>query len=114
MSEKDAYLEKMKAQTDEFDAEIDRLLAKARKAKADVKIDYENQIDELREKRKEIARKMDALESASDDAWKDLKQGLENSWEILKKSLSQAKEKFERGYEEGKREEPSTKGVSDE
>ena len=104
MSERDAYREKMKAQIDEFDAEIDRLLAKARKAKADAKIDYEKQIDELRGKRKEIAQKMDALESASGDAWKDLKQGLENSWEILKKSLSQAKEKFERGYEEGKQE----------
>jgi hypothetical protein len=34
---------------------------------------------------------------ASDHAWEDLKEGLENSWEILKKGLTNAKTEFERG-----------------
>jgi len=105
MTEKrDAYVQKMKAKLDEWNAEIDKLQAKADQAKAASKIQYQKQITELREKRKEIEDKIAALQEAGESAWEDLKQGLENSWEILKTSFTRAKSEFERGYKEGREE----------
>jgi septal ring factor EnvC (AmiA/AmiB activator) len=102
MSKKDAYVEKAKAQLDTWNAEIEELQTRARKADPDAKIKYEKQIDELRGKQKELGHRLAEIEKASDHAWEDLKQGLENSWEILKKSLTKAKTEFERGYREGR------------
>ena len=48
MSERDAYVEKMKAKLDEWNAEIDRLEAKARGAEADARLRYNKQIESLR------------------------------------------------------------------
>ena len=41
MNTRDAYVEKLKAQLDEWDAELDKLDAKALKSKAVAKIKYE-------------------------------------------------------------------------
>lgn len=47
MSEKDAYVEKMKAKLDEWNAEIDKLQAKAKQAEADAEIQYNDEISAL-------------------------------------------------------------------
>jgi predicted nucleic acid-binding Zn-ribbon protein len=93
-SEKNAYVEKMKARLDELRAEINKLGPKADKAKADVRTKYEKEIEDFRRKRKDLARKLKEIENASDSAWRDLKKGLENSFETLKKSFAQAREKL--------------------
>lgn len=59
-------------------------------------------MEEFREKRKELSDRLSEIESASDDAWESLKQGLESSWEKIKSSFSHAKSDFERGYKEGR------------
>ncbi len=58
MSKKDAYVEKTKAQIDEWNAEIDKLQAVMRKADADAKIKYEKQIHELLGKQKELGHRL--------------------------------------------------------
>ncbi len=106
MGEKrEAYLEKLRARMDEWNAEIDVLSAKAHQAKAEMKIEYLNELEDLRAKRRDLQQKIVEMEQASENAWQDLKQGLENSWTILKKSLTRAKSEFEKGYKEGKKEE---------
>lgn len=101
MTEKrDAYVQKLKARLDEWNAEIDRLAAKADQAEAESRIEYENRMEDLRAKRKDVEDKMTELQQAGESAWKDLKQGLENSWEILKRSFARAKSEFDRAYKE--------------
>ena len=103
MTEKrDAYVQELKAKVDEWNAEIDKLAAKADQAEAETKIKYHKHIEELRTKRNDIEDKITALQQVSDSAWEDLKQGIENSWEIFKKSFTKAKSEFERGYREGR------------
>ena len=104
MNQRDAYVEKMKAKLDEWNAEIDKLAARADQADAQAKIAYRKQLNELRTKRRDLEEKIGAVQQAGEGAWEDLKQGLENSWEILKASVSKAKSEFERGYREGREE----------
>jgi chromosome segregation ATPase len=103
MTEKrDAYLQKLKAKLDEWNAEIDLLAAKADQAEADAKIGYQQRLADLRAKRAEMEAKINDLQQAGEGAWEDLKQGLDNSWQILKTSFKRAKSEFERGYREGR------------
>jgi hypothetical protein len=48
MSEREVYIEKMAAKLKEWDAKIEKLEAKARNAKADVKKEYDEQIREMK------------------------------------------------------------------
>ena len=104
MSEqRDAYVQKMKAKLDEWNAEIDRIQARINQADAEAKIEYNKQLDDLRAKRKEAEDRLEEIQQAGESSWNDLKQGLENSWEILKKSVDRAKSEFSRGYKEGRK-----------
>ena len=103
--QRDAYVQKMKARLDEWNAEIDRIQARIDQADAESKIEYNKQLDELRAKRKEVEDRLEEVRQAGESSWNDLKQGLENSWEILKKSVDRAKSEFSRGYREGRKDE---------
>lgn len=105
MSEKrDAYVEKLKARLDEWNADIDKLAAKAAQAEAGAKIEYQNKLDDLRAKRDDVRDKLSAMQQAGEGAWEDLKEGLINSWEILKMSFNKAKAEFEKGYKKSTKE----------
>ena len=103
-TKRDAYVEKLKAQLEEWNTEIDKLAAKSAQAEAKAKIKYKNQLDDLRAKRDAVRDKLLAVQQAGDEAWEDLKEGLENSWEILKMSFNKAKTEFEKGYKKGTKE----------
>lgn len=100
---KDAYVQKLKAKIDEWNAEIDKLSAKANQSQADLKLRYLEQIEELREKRNEVEAKLDALQEASGSAWDEIKEGLEDSFHVWKNSFSKAKAAFEQGFKDGKK-----------
>ena len=53
MSEKNQYIEKAKARIAQWDAEIDKMKAKADEAEADAKIEYQKQLSEMRTQRDE-------------------------------------------------------------
>lgn len=102
-AKKDAYVQKLKAKIDQWDAELDKLTAKADQVEADSKIEYAKQVEDLRAKRKDLEDKIAKVQKAGDEAWEDLKRGVEDSWEILKISFSKAKTGFMRGYQEGRK-----------
>src|SRR6056297_2046857 len=92
--EKDAYRQKLEARLDQWRAEIDKLQAKAAEAGADARVEYEKQVDELREKQDEAREKLKELDNASDDAWQDIKEGVEKAWESLGDAVKSARERF--------------------
>ncbi|MGA9572971.1 MAG: hypothetical protein WBS20_03380 [Lysobacterales bacterium] len=94
MSKKDAYEKKVKAQLDEWGSEIDKLKAKADKAKADAQVKYYEQIDELRSMRDKASKKLARIKDAGDDAWEDLKAGMDSARDSLGSALKSAKSKF--------------------
>lgn len=94
MNTREIYMEKYKAQLDLVDAEIDRLEAKARIAKADVKIHFDQELSGLRDKRDGARAKLGEIKLASGDAWETLKQGAEDAWTSVSTAVKGAVDKF--------------------
>ena len=94
MSTRDAYVQKMKAALDEWNAELSRLEAKASAAKADARIKYNAQIESVRKQRDEGRAKLRELESASETAWRDMQRGFESAWEDINRAVHEALQRF--------------------
>ena len=94
MSEREAHQKKLRAQLDEWGAEIDRLKAKADAAEAGGQLEYNKQIGELRTRLEAANQKLSELKSASDDAWEDLKAGLESAWDSMSNAVKSARDRF--------------------
>ena len=95
MSEqRDAYVQKLKAKMDEWNAEIKQLEAKAAQAGADAKIEYSSQLNDLKTTRKELEEKISQLQKSGEGAWEDLKAGTESAWKTLGDAVNSAMAKF--------------------
>ncbi|WP_319583240.1 hypothetical protein [uncultured Pseudodesulfovibrio sp.] len=94
MSTREEYIEKMKAKLDELNAEVSRLEAKAREAKADLSIRYKDEIENLKAKREESKARLAEFKEAGDSAWEDLKIGMQGAWDIMEEAIKSAKERF--------------------
>jgi uncharacterized protein YlxW (UPF0749 family) len=94
MSLKEEYVKKLQAQLNEWSAEINTLKAKADSAHADAQIEYYKQVEELRSMQNTVARKLTELEDAGDDAWEELKAGIDSAWDTLHDALKSAASKF--------------------
>ena len=92
--QRDAYVQKLKAKLDEWNADIDKLQAKAGQATADAKEKYSHQIDELKAKQMEAQAKMKELGKAGDEAWQDVKAGADLAWKALGEAVQSAKSRF--------------------
>lgn len=86
-----ACTEKLKAQLDEWHADLDKLDAKARGASADAKIKHEEEVSSLRQQRDAAKEKLAEIQSSSEDAWEHLKEGAESAWADLKEAFIKAK-----------------------
>ncbi|MFA4885378.1 MAG: hypothetical protein WC601_06345 [Desulfotomaculaceae bacterium] len=94
MENRAEYQGKMEAQLSEWGAELDKLADRADKAKADTKQGYHDQIEALRSKHASMNAKLQELKTSSDDAWGDLKEGLDHSWDQVKDTFTKAIARF--------------------
>jgi len=94
MEDKKSYLQKMADQLKQWDREINDLKARVSKARAESKTELLNQIDELHKKQENAYGKLKQLQDAGDDAWDEIKSGLEKSWVEFKGAFSNASSKF--------------------
>ena len=96
MSEtRDAFVKKMKAKMDEWNAEIDKLEAQSRQKEADLQTDYEKRIAELKRKRQEVRQQLEKLQQSGESAWEDLKSGVELAAVALGDALKSARARFQ-------------------
>lgn len=94
MNKRDAYVEKMKAQLDVWNAEMDKLVARTNTAEADMKQRYKEQIETLKRQREEANQRLRELQSASEAAWESLRAGMETAWEDMSKAVKDAASRF--------------------
>jgi hypothetical protein len=94
-SMKDAYIAKLQAQLDEWGTEIDKLKAKADKAGADARIEYQSQIEDLRSMQATASQKLTELKEANLHTWESLKEGAEHAWNSLSNAVKSATSKFQ-------------------
>jgi uncharacterized protein YicC (UPF0701 family) len=99
MENKDSYSKKMKEMFDDLNykwsIERDKLEAKAQHAKVEVKKKYEDQLKTLQEKREKMGQKLDQIDTASEDAWKDIKEGVDSAWQSLNEAIKKARSHFD-------------------
>jgi nucleotide-binding universal stress UspA family protein len=91
---KKVYTEKIEDQLKDWGSQIDILKAKAEKSKAEVKLKYLGQIEELRKKQKAARQKLQELKGSGEEAWGELKVGLDKALEDLKEAFDRSKSKF--------------------
>jgi hypothetical protein len=93
-TKKDAYVEKLKGNIDKWNAEIDEFQAKTDKAKDEVQVEFQKQIAEIKAKRQGLEGKMAELKNAGDEAWEDVKGGVDVARQILGQAVNSAKDRF--------------------
>ncbi|MDO9266155.1 MAG: hypothetical protein Q7U00_03635 [Sulfurimonas sp.] len=84
MSTKGAYKQKIEAQLELVQANLEVLKAKAKNATADVRISYSNEIESLEHNYAKVQSKLGELGEAGEEAWEHLKEDIENSWDSLR------------------------------
>lgn len=94
MASRQAYVQKLNAQLKEWDAKLDQLSAKAQKATADARINYENELESLKARRAVANRKLEELGQRGENAWEDMKDGLEKVWDELGKAVEKVAARF--------------------
>ena len=91
---KEAYERKLFAKMDEWNADIGRLKAKADAAEADVQLEYYKQIEELRQQQLNAIAKLNELRASGEDAWEDLKAGVESAANSVGEAIKSAAARF--------------------
>lgn len=94
MNNKELYQQKVKAQLDEWKAEVDRLRAKASGASADRQLKMNRQIEELEGQIEDGRAKLAELADTSEEAWETIKDGFESAWDSLRSAFDDAVSKF--------------------
>lgn len=94
MPDKDAYVQKMHAKLDEWNADIDKLKAKAENAKAESRLEYQKEIETLEQKRNEVEEKLAEVSRSSEGAWEDLKSGIQSAWDSMEEAFKSARSRF--------------------
>jgi len=94
MTSRHEFIDKFKQKLDEWDADIDELEDRAQIAKADLKLELEDQITSLKLKRDIAKLKLSEIMEAGEEAWTDVKAGAEEAWSDLKLAIEKAMSRF--------------------
>ncbi|MFT5447662.1 MAG: hypothetical protein ACI9DC_002838 [Gammaproteobacteria bacterium] len=94
MSNRNLYVEKMKANLNEWNASIDKLEAQAKSAEVDLQLKYREQITGLEKQRAAATKKLEEMQKAGDDAWEDMRSGMESAWETMDRAMKAAASRF--------------------
>jgi predicted nucleic acid-binding Zn-ribbon protein len=81
---------------DEWEAEVDKLKAKASGASADAQLELNKQIEALEGKIGEGRTKFAEIADASEDAWESIKEVVESAWESMTSAFSDAAARFKK------------------
>ena len=96
MINRDEYMQKLKAQIDEFNAEAAHWEDKARKAQAGMRAEYERQIENFRRKSQEAMAELDRLQRASADMFTELMRGADRAMQEMQEAFNRASKNFDK------------------
>lgn len=94
MNKKEAYEKKLRAQLDEWRAEIDKFQARVDKARADAEIDYQQELEELRDRQRDMEDRLEEMRGAGEGAWDDIRQGADRAWRNMESAFESALARF--------------------
>ena len=96
MINRDEYMQKLKAQIDEFNAEAAHWEDKARKAQAGMRAEYERQIENFRRKSQEAMAELDRLQRASADMFTELMRGADRAMQEMQEAFNRASKNIDK------------------
>ena len=96
MMNRDEYVQKLKTQLDQWNAEAKTWEAKAAEAQSHMKAEYEKQLATLNARRDETLYQMKLLQNASTDAWQDMMRGTDAALKNMQEAFSKARSHFEK------------------
>jgi lipid II:glycine glycyltransferase (peptidoglycan interpeptide bridge formation enzyme) len=96
MINRDEYVQKLKAQLDQWNAEAKKWEAKAEEATASMKAEYEKQLNTLHSRRDEAMYQLKLLQGASTEAWQDMMKGADQAWKGMQEAVNRARSHFEK------------------
>ena len=88
MANRDEYVEKMKAQLDEWNDEIDRLEAKLADTSDETRKKLEPYLEKARESRDRIVAKLAEIKQAGESSFESSKDEVERVWKAFKQSVN--------------------------
>src|SRR5258706_9801200 len=95
MVDREQYAAKMKAQLDQFSAQMTAWESTARSAKSEAKIELAKQIGILKSRIDDMAFRVELLKGASADAWQEVARGADEARKAMQVSFERARAKFD-------------------
>lgn len=96
MVKRDEYVENLKKQLDEWNAEASKWEAKAKAAQANMRADYEKQLAAFRRQRDQALEQMRKVQASSSEAWTDLVRGTDDAWARMREAVEKARSQFKK------------------
>jgi len=93
--ERQAYAERLQAEIDSWNADINRLRSKVKVASAEAQHAYTEEIEKIEAKRDALEERFSALKTANAGAWSDVKQGVERAWRDMSSAMTKAVDRFQ-------------------
>lgn len=94
MTDRKEYIEKLNARLKKWDSEIAKLETKAKQAKKESRLEYQNQLEKLQVKRQEAMSRLKDIREASEGAWQELKSGAEAAFHRMGEAMDNAMSMF--------------------
>ena len=86
MTDRDTFINGVKAQLDEWNADIGKLEAKIDNASDDTKAELKRQLAQAHDAKHAVVKKLNELENASEHTWDSVKGEVEHAWDAFKSS----------------------------
>lgn len=96
MINRDEYIQKLKSQIEQWNAEAAHWEEKARKAQAGMKAEYERQLEQFRVKSEAAKVELRRLQSASTDAFAELMRGADAAMKSMREAFERARRSFDK------------------
>jgi DNA-binding ferritin-like protein len=94
MEEKKSYEVRLEEQLKQLAANIDKLAERVGKTGGELRVKYNEQVEELKKNMSSANVKFTELKGTSGDAWAELKIGFENAFTALKEAFKNASAKI--------------------
>jgi signal transduction histidine kinase len=96
---KKAYQDRLAARIQEWEAKIDQLAARARRAEADLRLKLKDEESDLRKRLDEARSRLRELRNASEDGWEEIRAGVDRLWDDLREAWERTSTKAPGGAE---------------
>lgn len=94
MNPRDEYLEKLKAQLDQWNGQMAAWQATTRQATSEAKTELEKQMGIMQSRADDLVYRMELLKSASTEAWQEIASGADEARKTMQDAVEKARLRF--------------------